>query len=82
VARSEGVKAEVDCPQITDLRYPLFTDAIVQSIGSDGHIRRALSGFGDRSAAEEPGILLLPEPVTLALDVQRRGMMQQPIPRS
>jgi len=28
------VKTEVDCPQITDLRGPLFTDEIVHSVGS------------------------------------------------
>jgi len=31
---AQGVKTEVDCPQITDLRGPLFTDEIVHSVGS------------------------------------------------
>jgi putative transposase len=31
---STGVKPEVDCPQITDLRCPLFTDEIVHSVWS------------------------------------------------
>lgn len=73
------VKTEVDCPQNTDLRCPLFTEEIVQSVWSDGHIRGALPGFGDRSAAEEPGLLLLPEPITLAFDVECGRMMQEPI---
>jgi hypothetical protein len=44
------VKTEVGCPQITDLRCPLFTDEIVQSAWSDYHIRGALPGFRDRRA--------------------------------
>jgi hypothetical protein len=31
---SPTVKTEVDCPQITDLRCPLFTDEIVHSVWS------------------------------------------------
>jgi YD repeat-containing protein len=30
----DDVKTEVDCPQITDLRCPLFTDEIVHSVWS------------------------------------------------
>lgn len=51
------VKTEVGCPQNTDLRCPLFTDEIVQSVRSDGHIRRVLPGVGDRRArpSSSPG---------------------------
>jgi hypothetical protein len=65
----DNVKTEVGCPQNTDLRCPLFTDEIVQSFGSDRHIRRTLSGLGGRPAAEESRLLLLAEPIALALDV-------------
>ena len=41
-----SVKTGVGCPQNTDMRCPFFIDEIVQSVGSDRHLRAAFSGFG------------------------------------
>ena len=70
------VKTEDGCPPITDLRCPLFTDEIVHSVGSDRRIGCHLRRLGGRPSAEKPRLLLFPQSITLALDVERRGMVQ------
>lgn len=55
-----GVKTEIGCPQNTDVRCPLFTDEIVQSLGLDRHIRSTLPEFGGRSATKETSLLFFP----------------------
>jgi hypothetical protein len=54
------VKAEVGCPQNTDLRCPLFTDEIVQLSCSDRGIGCHLLSGRDGPPTEEPSLPLLP----------------------
>ena len=54
-----SVKTEVGCPQITDLRCPLFTDEIVRLSCSDCGIGHYLLSGRDGSLPQEPGLLLL-----------------------
>ena len=59
VERVTIVKTEVGCPQITDLRCPLFTDEIVRLSCSDCGIGHYLLSGRDGSLPQEPGLLLL-----------------------
>jgi hypothetical protein len=73
------VKPEGDCPPITDLRCPFFTDEIVHAVGLARGIGYPLLSHWDDVAAQEPRLLFLPQSVTLAFDVERGGMMQKAI---
>ena len=73
------VKTEVVCPQITDLKCPLFTDEFVQSSGSGRGLSRPLLCRGGGPAPQQPRFLFLPQPVALPLDIQGRGMVQEPV---
>ena len=77
--REPDVKAEDDCPQITDVRCPLFTDEIVRSSWSGRGIGRHLLSGRDGPPTQEPGLLLFPQPVALAFNVERRRVVQQAV---